>query len=276
METRNVKFGGNIGDMISLIPAMRQYHRIFNVKVVLYLWLDRQAVYYIGATHPCVDANGIMVMLNQKFFDLIRPLLLAQDFMEDVKVWEGEEIKLDFDRLHEIVINKPYGSLNRWPFYLYPNLARGADLSKIWIDLPRERMDVPRGTIPYENKIIINRTERYYNPLIHYFFLKDYQDEIIFTGTKQEHWKFCKEWGLEVEHYEAPDFLELAQVIQKCKFFIGNQSACFQLAEGLKVPRILEICAGYPNVIPTGGECFDFQQQLGLEDAFNYLMKKYE
>ncbi len=269
METRNIKFAGNVGDQISIFPALRQYYRLFEKKIVMYLWLNRPAAYYLDAPHPVKNSSGVKVMLNEKMFDLIRPLMLEQDFIEDVKVWEGEKIDLDFDIMYERIINKPYGSINRWPFYAYPNLSKGADLSKVWINAPRE-------TMQYAGKIIVNRTERYLNPLCHYFFLKNYKEEIIFTGTKHEHELFCKEWMFEVPHYEAPNFLELAQVIQQCKFYLGNQSVGFQIAEGLKVPRILEVCLPYPNVIPIGLDAFDFHQQIGLEDAFYYLIEKYK
>jgi ADP-heptose:LPS heptosyltransferase len=44
----------------------------------------------------------------------------------------------------------------------------------------------------------------------------------------------------------------MARVIRSARFFIGNQSFPFALAEALKVPRILEVCPQTPDVIPTG------------------------
>jgi ADP-heptose:LPS heptosyltransferase len=67
-----------------------------------------------------------------------------------------------------------------------------------------------------------------------------------------------------LEWVRVRDFLELAELIAGCKLFIGNQSFPYSLAEGLKVPRILELDPADPNVVPTGGLAFDvlFQRQF--------------
>jgi ADP-heptose:LPS heptosyltransferase len=56
-----------------------------------------------------------------------------------------------------------------------------------------------------------------------------------------------------LRHLECEDFLQLARVIKAARFFIGNQSFPYAVAEALKVPRILEVCPEVPDVIPTGG-----------------------
>ena len=38
----------------------------------------------------------------------------------------------------------------------------------------------------------------------------------------------------------------MAQIIKACKFFIGNSSLGYDIAEGLKVPRLLEACPNFP------------------------------
>ena len=63
------KFSGNVGDIISLIPAMNEFYESFGNKIVLHLWLNRAAHYYDGAKHPVIDGNGQQVMLNKKMFD---------------------------------------------------------------------------------------------------------------------------------------------------------------------------------------------------------------
>jgi hypothetical protein len=45
----------------------------------------------------------------------------------------------------------------------------------------------------------------------------------------------------------------------------------FQIAEGLKIPRIVELCAHAPNVIPVGEMAFDFYAQNALEMYFHTL-----
>ena len=39
---------------------------------------------------------------------------------------------------------------------------------------------------------------------------------------------------------DVPHFLDFAQIVAGCKFYVGNQSFGLSLAEGLKVPRFCE------------------------------------
>ncbi len=124
----------------------------------------------------------------------------------------------------------------------------------------------------YNENIVINRTDRYLNPIIDYKFLKPYEDRIIFVGHLDEHLAFCKENDLDIVRFDSNDLFGVAFVINSCKFFIGNQSLCFAIAEGLKVSRILEVSPELPNVIPHGKNGFDFLHQANLEYYFYKLM----
>jgi len=46
---------------------------------------------------------------------------------------------------------------------------------------------------------------------------------------------------------------------------LGNQSFCYQLAESMKIPRLLELSPVLPNVIPNGKDGYDFYHQQALE-----------
>ena len=61
-----------------------------------------------------------------------------------------------------------------------------------------------------------------------------------------------------MKYKNVSNFLEFAGIIAGCKFFIGNQSFPFAVAEGLKVKRVLEVCFECPNVIPEGKDAYDF------------------
>jgi hypothetical protein len=45
------------------------------------------------------------------------------------------------------------------------------------------------------------------------------------------------------------DLYEAAQVIAGCELFVGNQSACFWLAEAMKKRIVLEVWPGGPNCL---------------------------
>ena len=260
------RHNGNTGDILAALPSLRQYYKLTSKKVLLHLWLDRKAFYYEGAVHPVKDVTGDCVMLNRYMYDMLRPLLLAQEYIHDVQEYKGQEIAIPLDKIRETNINMSAGDLSRWYFYLFPDLA--CDLSEKWLDVPWSAM------LQYRNKIIINKTERYSNPSISYFFLKQHESDLIFTGTPKEHELFCTEWGLNIPLLQVDNFLQLAQILNACKFFIGNQSMCMQIASGLKIPRILEACSFCPNVIPVGEHAYDFYYQIGLEYYFKKLHER--
>lgn len=264
MKTITYKHSVNLGDLYSLLPSLKQIHATYGLKADMYQRLNMKGEYYQGATHP-TTSNGSQVTMNQKMFDMAKPLIKFQPYVHDFKVWEGEEVKINFDDMRSKFINLPMGSINRWSFYCFPDMA--CDLTKKWLEVPNA---IDERT---QDKIIINFTERYRNNLITYFFLKEYESELVFTGTKHEHELFCEEWKLDIPYLEVENFLELAIAINSCAFFLGNQSSAFQLAEGLKKPRIVELCSFAPNVIPFGEHGYDFYHQFGVEFYVKKLSK---
>lgn len=98
-------------------------------------------------------------------------------------------------------------------------------------------------------RVVINRTDRYLN---HTFpwekIVQHYGDRLLFVGTVGEHRDFCKEFGM-VERIDTATVMDLATVIHGSELFIGNQSCSFAIAEGLKHPAILEVCATQPDCI---------------------------
>lgn len=96
--------------------------------------------------------------------------------------------------------------------------------------------------------VILHRSTRYQNKAFPWKqVIKKYGKRALMVGLEQEHSIFCKEFG-KVEFHRTGDFLELARVIAGCKLFVGNQSAPYSIAEGLKMPAILEAC-------PTALDC---------------------
>ena len=122
------------------------------------------------------------------------------------------------------------------------------------------------------NRIVIQRTFRFRNIYINYEFIKNYESA-LFVGIKEEYDDLKKQIP-NLEFYEPKDFLEIAQIIKSSKFFIGNQSVCYPIAEALKVPRLLEASPEYPVVQPVGKDAFDFYFQPHFEKWFDYLYNK--
>jgi hypothetical protein len=144
------------------------------------------------------------------------------------------------------------------------------DISKQWIDTHPSF----HGVVPPEwNKILINRTSRYQNQWINYFFLNKYESDMAFVGLEKERDDFCRQWNLNIPLLQVNNFKELALAFRGCRFFIGNQSMCFALAEAMKIPRILEVCPFAPNVDPVGPLAYDFLYQEYFEYYVEHLSK---
>jgi hypothetical protein len=105
-------------------------------------------------------------------------------------------------------------------------------------------------------KIVVNRTKKYrnvgaYKRQLDWPLLNNYKNDCVFVGTEKEHYWFNKETKIEIPYYKCNGALELAEVINGCDLFIGNQSFAFSIAEALKKNRILEVCWRLPNCIPA-------------------------
>lgn len=254
---------GSIGDVWASLPVIKEYNRKSGKKTLLYLNKDQKAFYYEGATHPTKDDSGEQVMLNGNVINMMIPLLKEQYYIEDVQIWSGEEIHIDLDQLRATYVGMPSFSLSRWYFYVFPDLA--CNLANRYIEVPETEKDLAKG------KIIIARSERYRNEHIDYSFLKKYEDDLIFSGTMKEYNDFCMRFNLTIKKLPLNNFLELGQALKQSKGLLSNQTMIFQIAEGLKIPRIVELCGFAPNVIPVGESAFDFFSQTGVEYYVEYL-----
>ncbi len=285
MKTTSYLHNTNCGDLIGALAGIREAYRKYGRKAVIYQELNMPGLYMQGLVHSVKDSKGVQVTMNRKMFDMLRPLLLAQDYIEDFLVYENQKVDIDLTIIREWVIcteeqpekphtiipakqfvNIPHMALPGWLMTAYPPMA--CDISKPWIA-------VPDGEQSFPEYILINRTERYLCPGIDYSFLKNYSHELLFTGTETEHTKFCKDFQLDFPRLMVDDFLELAQVLKSCRFFIGNQSFPWNLANAMGVPRLLEMYAQAPNCQPFVGEDnYGYLQQVPLEYYFELLYTK--
>jgi len=263
MRPTTFKHAGSIGDILAALPLIREYCRKKNKKAILYLHKDIIAQFPEGTTHPTRNENDVMVLLNDNVISMLLPLLKVQPYLEDVLVYNDEVIDIDLDKMRDTFVNMPYGDISRWYFYVFPDLA--CDLSETWLTVPNSDRNIAK------DKIIVTRTERYNNPQINYSFLKPFEDDILFSGTMREYNNFCMNFDLNIRKLNESNFLELAQAIKQSRFHLSNQTMAFQISQGIKHPRMVEICSYAPNVIPYGKDAFDFYSQLAVEYYFHRL-----
>jgi hypothetical protein len=268
-----VKHSFNSGDLIVLLSGLKQLYENTGKKIVLYQYLNLPAFYYDGAVHPVQDASNNMVCMNESMWKMVLPLLESQPYIEKAAAWEGQEaIDYDIDVTRDSkVIPMPAGLIHHYACAIYPEMD--CNLVKSWVEvMPLGIINSTLGEIALSDKIIINRTERYQNPYISYFFLKKYQEQLLFAGTEKEYNLFCNTLKIEMPRILVNDFLQLARCIYSCKGFLGNQSFCWHLADAQKVPRVLELCTQFPNTFPTGENGHAFYKQKALEYYFEKLI----
>lgn len=242
------------GDLLTILAGIQFKYLQTGCRALIYQDINFPVNYY---------AENWEAAMDKVTFDFIKPLLVIQDYIEDFLVWQGEITDINFDKSRDSrLVPMPNGSIHFYPFYVVPEIQ--CDLSVAWLKVPVYKY-------PFENKIVIAISERYRNPYISYYFLKDYEKELIFIGTRKEHESFCKQYNLTIEKAEVKDFLEIAQIINYSKFLLSNQNACWHVADGLKKLRMLECSPAYPNTFPTGKDGFVYLHQPALELLFKQL-----
>lgn len=260
------------GDLIYAMAGIKAICENSDHKAVIYQWLDQKAHIYSGAEHPYGSS-----MMNQYAFDMLKPLIEAQPYVESFLPWQGEKVMVDLDMLRQVKSHMPYGNIVTWLPMVFAEMR--PEYWKPWLNI-EPNLNHVYGTYKLDNewsfkkrfkdKILINRTSRYNAQWIDYFHLKKYEENILFTGTTEEFQKFKHDWNLNIEHLPVTDFYALALAIANCKLFIGNQSMCFAIAEALKAPRLLEVCDFAPNVHPCGDGGYYFR----VTEVFQYYVDK--
>jgi hypothetical protein len=247
------KHSGNAGDIIYSLPTV--YALAQNAKAHFHLNIN-QPGHYGKRPHPLGN-----LMMNQKMAEMLQPLLAAQKQIHSCAIYDSvTPIDFDLDAIRRYPLLLSRGNITRWYFYIF---AVNADLGKPWLHVQPDTS--------FNDCIVIARSQRYRSPGIDYSFLKNYKT--AFIGVEQE-WKEMKEMIPNIEHVPVKNFLEMAQVIAGSKFFIGNQSFPFSIAEGLKVKRLLEVYYLAPNVSVEGSNGYDFCFQPPFEKLVDKLNRE--
>ena len=251
LEKKELNFlhSGTSGDLIysfSLIKKLSQTH-----KCNFYIGVNKKF------TYEYYKHTGGGFLISEKMYNLLIPLLKQQNFFNQVKKHEHETIDINLDLFRELPWNNTFNS-PRWYFHI---AGEHADLNDSYLDVDEHKS--------IKKRIVIQRTFRHRNIYINYNFLKNYDDP-LFVGIKEEYDDLKKQVP-NLEFYNPKDFLEIAQIIKSSRFFLGNQSVCFPIAEAMKVPRLLEASPDTPLVQPVGKNGYDFYFQPHFEKWFKYL-----
>jgi len=242
---------GHLGDVINSLPTVKELSKNHKCHFFIHTEkaLEDNAKNYKGF--------GDVVYLKNKTVDMLMPLFAKLPYIQKTEKLKNEEIDIDFNLIRKMPINFNIDSV-RWYFHI---TGVHANLNEPYIFVD------PHKDI--KNKIVIMRNTRRKNYIINYKFLKNYND-LLFIGLEEEYRDLKKEVP-NLEFYDCNDFLEVAEIIKASKFFLGNLSFGYTIAEGLKVPRLLESVPEFPLVYPNGINAYDFYFQSHFEKLFDDL-----
>lgn len=249
----NVSHSGNAGDIIYALPTLKRIYEVTGVRINMYFILGKPLKLSNQLTHPLGN-----VMLNEAMANMLTPLITQQPYINHCEIYKDQKIHIDLDYFRAGLIRQDRGNIARWCSYI---TGVSPQLWKSWITVT--------PLTGFKDAIVIARSSRYRNKVIDYSFLKKYP-VLKFVGVKDE-FEDMKRTLPNLEWIEVDDFLELAKIIAGCKLFIGNQSFPYAIAEGLKAPRVLEICFDVINVVPEGENGYDFLFQDHFENLVEEL-----
>ena len=199
---------GDYGDLVFSLPTIRE---LGGGKLILY---PRE-----GTREPMTRARA----------ENIIPLLQLQPYLEEV-VWEdGRQPAADYEFWpfrHNYRPNVSLAELQAELFGVSP------DLRQPWLTVPalEEKLDL----------VVFNRSFRYRNREFNWLeAVEKLGHKAVFIGAPAEYEDFVSRFG-GITYYPTRNLLDAARLIASSRAFIGNQSCCNAIAEGLKVKKLLE------------------------------------
>lgn len=147
-----------------------------------------------------------------------------------------------------------------------------SDLLEVEDNFKDQWIEIPNTIEEYKDKIIVNRTSRYHNSKFPWKdLLEAYGDEMIFIGLPEEHEQFEANIG-KIKYLKCKDLFHLATIINSCKIFIGNQSFCYSLAEGLKKTNLLETDEWIYNCNHERDNSLIFNEDISKSNVLDYIL----
>lgn len=240
---------GDRGDIIAALPTVRALGG---------------GVFYIEAS------TYSRVMLTPENWCGLDKILREQPYIHHVGEWQRTQTTFN---------------LNDWRARWFKTVVRAGQLKdKSLVDWQLDQYGIPHHakdqawlTIkePIRSaRVVFNRTgagrprhQVYQNPRFpwHYVWEK-YRKDAVFIGTADEHAVFCATCG-KVPHHPTADLHEAARVIAGCDLFVGNQSCCYWLAEGMKKNTVLEVWPEGPNALAfRPNAVMGFDEHVALPD----------
>lgn len=170
-------------------------------------------------------------------YELLKPLLKRQSYIESVGTWQSgdPEPDVDLDRFRGTLFRGFEGNYVQAYHLAFGMPFTLQDLDSAWLEAD------PVTVAP----IVLSRTSRYQSPSGEAVWQSlvnqpGVADNAIFVGTVQEHADFQTQVGIKVKHHKVENFLELANIVAGAQMVMANQNFVYSLAMALARPAVLE------------------------------------
>lgn len=240
--------GGNIGDVVYSCLFLKSYWQHTGKKIKLHLHTDVPAKYRYE--HPLKNIRMNMTMAKQ-----LTPLLYAQPYISEVSLGPSlpRDVTLHLDAFRELPIDLRCGLIQGWQQLC----------TDMWLNIFDPWITADK--LPeYKETIVVSRTARLCSDYINYKFLNEFAERILFIGVPEECERFKSETAINCSYLTATSFDSLANIINSCLLFVGNQGFPYTVAESVKCARVLESNSIAPNNYPmsSNGRIAIFQKQF--------------
>jgi hypothetical protein len=225
---KTFKHSGDLGDIVYSLSVIK-------VLGGGTLYLDIEA----GKDDPYCQQQlsiwGGSTKFNRSGFDFLLPLLKNQSYIHDVKIYNGENIDFNLNKMRFTLMNqnnpkKQHCLLNAYhESFSLPDY----DVNQPWLDCG--------DPIYLEKKIAVTRSPRYQGA---YTFLAANRSIIsedgVFLGSRKEHDLFEWTFNTKIEFFDTNSALDVAKIISGCEKVISNSTFGLAVAVGLPNKSIIQ------------------------------------
>ena len=189
---------------------------------------------------------------SQEVFNVIAPLLRLQPYLSDVQFsLTMPEVGVDLNQFRRYFLEEPElrrkgdRRLNLAEAHLWTFQQPLEACMSPWLVVDKVQR-VP------DRPVLIHRSPRWRNNEFPWDqVLSAHGHHAAFVGMESEYVDFTNAWGhvCKIPYIKTENFLELARLIAGSELYIGNQSAPYAIAEGLKKNTLQEVWLEGPNCL---------------------------
>jgi hypothetical protein len=224
---------GTLGDLIYSLSVVKKLGA-GEFKVALHNIEHCVSLYGYRPDEVAPEHRG---RLTEKDLELLTPLLKRQSYITDVTSWRlgDPPADIDLDKFRGVLFRGFEGNYVTAYHLTFQLSVEQKDLNDPWIEADKQ----------VEAPVVVSRTFRYRCPNGDAVWKKiagdvDLQTKGLFLGHEDEWKDFVKVTGSNIPYKSVNNFLEMANIINGCETFMGNQNFGFSLAMALGKPAVLE------------------------------------